>query len=53
MNHDLGVGHLRTDEIDLSFHYREVAVRTALQDELASRCGEVLQLSSIDPHVER
>ena len=53
MYHDLGVLHLRSDEVDLSFDHREVAVRAALQDELASRGSEVLQLPRIDPHVER
>ena len=53
MHHDLGVSYLRSDEVDLGFDYREVAVRAALQDELASRGSEVLQLPGIDPHVER
>lgn len=53
MHHDLGVLHLRTDEIDLSFDYGEVEVCAALQNELASGGGEVLQLPGVDPHVER
>src|SRR5262245_58530613 len=33
MHHDLGVGYLRTNEIDLCLHNCEVAVRAALQHE--------------------
>lgn len=53
MHDDFGVGHLSPNEIDLSFHYGEVAMCTPLQDELASRRGEVLQLAGIYPDVER
>src|SRR5262245_15864713 len=36
MQDDLGIRHLAADEVDLSLHDRHVAVRAALQDELAS-----------------
>ena len=46
-------GHLAANEVDLRLHHREVAVRAALQDELAARGGEVLELPGVHPHVER
>src|SRR5262245_55926097 len=44
MDDDLGVRHFLADEVDLRLDDREVAMRPALQDELAADRREVLQL---------
>ena len=53
VDHDLRVGNLAGDEIDLRLDHREIAVRAALEHELAPDRAQVLQLAGIDPDVER
>src|SRR6185312_2533931 len=53
MDHDLGVRDLAGDEIDLGLDHRGIAMRAALQDEFPADRAQILQLTGIDPHVER
>src|SRR5215468_12464295 len=48
----LGIRHLAANEIDLRLHDRHVAVRAALEHELAPDGAQVLQLAGVDPDVD-
>src|SRR5437762_10225197 len=52
MEHDLGVGHLAADEVDLRLHDGHVAVGAALEHELAPGRAQILQLPGVDPDVD-
>src|SRR3989441_169240 len=49
----LGLGPLAPDEVALRLHHRHVAVGAALQDELAPGRAQILELTRVDPDVDR
>src|SRR5262245_39426583 len=53
VDHDLRVGNLAGDEVDLGLDHRKIAVRAALKDEVASGGAQILQLAGINPNIER
>ena len=52
MDDHVGVGDLAADEVHLRLHHRHVAVRAALEHELAPDGSKILQLTGVDPDVD-